>query len=144
MRIFFLLLHLPLFNSFKITRRTAHVVRRSSNLCSMNVAQSGGKTILLVGPSFLQLNIAKLLHEKGHFPMIVAPQVQLDNFKKYLYNNTVPEDERPLCNDDQLTIGLPDLPLEPELLGGNNVIDGVIFTAEEALITPAALKAVLR
>jgi len=104
---------------------------------SSTVTSSEPATILLVGPSFLQLNIAKLLKSQGHHPIVVAPQKQLDKFKDYI-------DDEDLCSDEHLSIGLPDLKGDPlydkRFYGGRDFVDGVIFTAEDALLSGAVLK----
>jgi len=111
----------------------------SASLSSTAATQSP-RTILLIGPSFLQLNVAKLLKSEGHHPIVVAPQKQLDKFATYLNDDS-------LCNEENLSIGLPDLPgdpkYDPRFFGNRESIDGVIFTAEEALLNSAVLNSVM-
>ena len=45
---------------------------------------SPGDAVLLVGPGFLQLNIAKAAKAAGLRPVIVAPQKKIDNFAQFV------------------------------------------------------------
>ena len=66
--------------------------------------------ILLIGPGFLQLDLAKHLARSGLKPIVVAPQKTLDNyFKSFLKSDD--EDLEGLHQQIQLdsTIGLPEI-----------------------------------
>jgi len=86
---------------------------------------SPGDRVLLIGPGFLQLNIAKAAKAVGLLPMIIAPQKRLDSFKDFV-------------NDDEITsladIGLPD---------EKRTINGVVFCSEEAVFGPGLVKTIL-
>jgi len=88
-----------------------------------------GDPVLLVGPGFLQLNVAKAAKAAGLKPVIVAPQKNIDNFGQYV-------------NDDDLirdaTIGIPD-PGEPYY----GELAGIVFCAEDAILTPNLVKTIL-
>jgi hypothetical protein len=80
-----------------------------------------GDPVMLVGPGFLQLVVAKHLKRAGLKPIIVAPQKKLDSF----FANILPDKE--LQRDS--TIGMPETgdPYFGEL-------KGVVFCAEDAIL----------
>lgn len=84
-----------------------------------------GDAVVLIGPGFLQLNVAKACKAAGLVPMIIAPQKKLDTFRNFV-------------NDDAIMnaadIGLPDPP-------GN--VAGVVFCSETAVFSDAIVKTVL-
>lgn len=84
-----------------------------------------GDRVLLIGPGFLQLNIAKAAKASGLIPMIVAPQKKIESFKEYV-------------NDDEL-MSLADIGLPDE----KRMISGVVFCSEEAVFSPSLVKTVL-
>lgn len=108
-----------------------HYHRSSSALSATATASSLSKNdaVLLLGPGFLQLNIAKAAKAAGLRPVIVAPQQKIDSFSQYL-------------NDDDLirdaTIGIPD-PGEPFY----GELAGVVFCAEEAILPKTLISQVL-
>ena len=53
---------------------------------------SEGDAVLLVGPGFLQLNIAKAAKAAGLRPIIVAPQKKIDNFSQFLNDGDLIQD----------------------------------------------------
>lgn len=88
-----------------------------------------GEAVLLIGPGFLQLNIAKAAKAAGLNPIIVAPQEKIDAFVKY-------------ANDDELMkdaiIGIPD-PGEDYY----GEIGGVVYCAEDAILPDTIISTVL-
>lgn len=86
---------------------------------------SEGDRVLLIGPGFLQLNVAKVAKAAGLIPMIVAPQKKIDNFRSFV-------------NDDEIMstadIGLPD---------EKRTVSGVVFCSEEAVYGAELVKTVL-
>lgn len=81
-----------------------------------------GDPVMLVGPGFLQLVIARHLKRAGLKPIVVAPQKKLDSF----FANLLADDEE-LKKDS--TIGMPETgdPYFGEL-------KGVVFCAEDAIL----------
>ena len=77
---------------------------------------SPGSKVLLIGPGFLQLNIAKAAKKAGLKPIVIAPQRKLDSFAQYI-------------NDDEIMsnalIGLPD--------EKDDGVESVVFCSEEAV-----------
>ena len=53
---------------------------------------SKGDAVLLVGPGFLQLNIAKAAKAAGLRPVIVAPQKKIDNFSQFVNDDELIKD----------------------------------------------------
>jgi hypothetical protein len=101
--------------------------------------------ILLIGPGFLQLILAKHLARNGLKPIVVAPQKTLDNyFKSFLKTNNSDSDEDEdldgLHQQIQLdsTIGLPEIN-DPYF----GQLKGVIFCAEDAVLSPEIVSSVL-
>ena len=106
------------------------------------------KPVLLIGPGFLQLVIAKhmIASQSGLRPIVVAPQTKLDNyFKSFVKTGTDAShtgEEDPTGAHQQLqtdsTIGMPEVsdPYFGDLWG-------VVFCAEEALLPPAYMEQVL-
>jgi threonine dehydrogenase-like Zn-dependent dehydrogenase len=100
---------------------------------SLNAAASAqlnkGDAVLLIGPGFLQLNVAKAAKAAGLNPIIVAPQAKIDSFVKYV-------------NDDEIInnaiIGIPD-PGEPFY----GEIGGVVYCAEDAILPDSIIGTVL-
>jgi len=94
-------------------------------VASIALTPHQGQRVLLVGPGFLQLNIAKQCKAAGIEPVIVAPQAKLDKFANYI-------------NDDEImassSIGIPD---------EKNTIHGVVFCSEEAVFGPDLIQTVL-
>merc|ERR1712071_177575 len=74
-----------------------------------------GDRVLLVGPGFLQLNIAKALKEAGLIPMIIAPQTKIDNFAQFVNDDSIMK---------EADIGIPD---------EKGTVAGVVFCSEEAV-----------
>ncbi len=88
-----------------------------------------GDAVLLIGPGFLQLNVAKAAKAAGLNPIIVAPQQKIESFVKYV-------------NDDEIMnnaiIGIPD-PGEPFY----GEIGGVVYCAEDAVLPDSIIGTVL-
>uniref|UniRef100_A0A7S3PU37 Uncharacterized protein n=1 Tax=Chaetoceros debilis TaxID=122233 RepID=A0A7S3PU37_9STRA len=88
-----------------------------------------GDAVLLIGPGFLQLNVAKAAKAAGLNPIIVAPQDKINSFVQYV-------------NDDDLIndaiIGIPD-PGEPYY----GEIGGVVYCAEGAILPDSIVGTVL-
>jgi hypothetical protein len=110
-----------------------------------------GDPVLLVGPGFLQLVLAKHLARSGLKPIVIAPQKKLDNyFKSFLKNGLDTEEDggnhvgdediegihKQIQNDS--TIGMPEIndPYFGEL-------KGVIFCSEDAVLSPEIVAGVL-
>lgn len=89
-----------------------------------------GDPVLLVGPSFLQLVLARHLKKAGLKPIVVAQQKKLDSF----FQNLVLDEE--LQKDS--TIGMPETgdPYFGEL-------KGVVFCAEDAILPSEFITRVL-
>ena len=81
--------------------------------------------ILLIGPGFLQLNIAKAAKKAGLRPIIIAPQKKLDTFAQYLNDDALLQDA---------LIGLPD--------EKDDGVEGVVFCSEEAVFGTSLLDTV--
>jgi len=105
-----------------------------------------GDPVLLVGPGFLQLVLAKHLARAGLKPIVVASQSKLDSFYKN-FLKTGDADEHDGDEDiegihkqirDDSTIGMPEVgdPYFGEL-------KGVVFCAEEAVLPPEFITRVL-
>jgi hypothetical protein len=99
-----------------------------------------GDPVMLVGPGFLQLVLARHLVLAGLKPIIVAPQKKLDSFFTNLLK-TGPGDDLDGINKqlrDDSTIGMPEVgdPYFGEL-------KGVVFCAEDAVLPPEFVQRVL-
>ncbi|KAG7344627.1 hypothetical protein IV203_019042 [Nitzschia inconspicua] len=99
-----------------------------------------GDPVMLVGPGFLQLVLARHLAQAGFRPIIVAPQKKLDSFFTNLLK-CGPGDDLDDINKqlrDDSTIGMPEVgdPYFGEL-------KGVVFCAEEAVLPPEFVSRVL-
>jgi hypothetical protein len=105
-----------------------------------------GDPVLLVGPGFQQLVLAKHLARAGFKPVVVASQTKLDSFFKN-FLKTGDNDEHDGDEDiegihkqirDDSTIGMPEVgdPYFGEL-------KGVVFCAEEAVLPPDFVARVL-
>ena len=105
-----------------------------------------GDPVLLVGPGFQQLVLAKHLARAGLKPIVVASQKQLDNFFKNFLKTGDHEDHNgdediegihKQIRDDS-TIGMPEVgdPYFGEL-------KGVVFCAEEGVLPPEFITRVL-
>mmetsp|Transcript_21769 Transcript_21769/g.32537 ORF Transcript_21769/g.32537 Transcript_21769/m.32537 type:complete len:363 (-) Transcript_21769:38-1126(-) len=107
--------------------KTKSTGRLSSTSLFANEALTAGSgaKVLLVGPSFLQLNIAKAAKKAGLRPIIIAPQKKIDSFAQYI-------------NDDEIisdaSIGLPDEKGE---------VEGVVFCSEEAVYSTTLIDTVV-
>lgn len=84
-----------------------------------------GDRVLLLGPGFLQLVIAKALKAAGLVPMIVAPQKKLESFSRFVGDDEI------MAEAD---IGLPD-----EL----GKVSGVVFCSEEAVYGESIVKTIM-
>lgn len=84
-----------------------------------------GDRVLLLGPGFLQLVIAKTLKAAGLVPMIVAPQKKLESFSRFVGDDEI------MAEAD---IGLPDK------LGK---VSGVVFCSEEAVYGESIVKTIM-
>ena len=105
-----------------------------------------GDPVLIVGPGFQQLVLAKHLSRAGLKPVVVASQTKLDSFFKNLLKTGDGEDD---VGDEDVegihkqiradsTIGMPEVgdPYFGEL-------KGVVFCAEEAVLPPDFITRVL-
>lgn len=108
------------------TRRDASFLSASSPSSNQ---LSEGDAVLLIGPGFLQLNIAKAAKAAGLNPIIVAPQKNIDSFVQYA-------NDKDLIND--AIIGIPD-PGEPYY----GKIGGVVYCAEDAVLPDSIIGTVL-
>jgi len=103
---------------------------QASNLSpDSNSCLAPGDAVLLVGPGFLQLNVAKAAKAAGLRPVIVAPQQKIDSFAKFVRDDDLIKDA---------TIGMAD-PGEPFY----GEIAGVVFCAEEAVLQPSILSTII-
>lgn len=84
-----------------------------------------GDRVLLIGPGFLQLNIAKAAKAAGLIPMIIAPQKKIESFKEFVNDSEIMK---------EANIGLPD---------EKGTVSGVVFCSEEAVFGPELVKTVL-
>ena len=102
-----------------------------STSTSLNVGGqlNAGDAVLLIGPGFLQLNVAKAAKAAGLNPIIVAPQQKIDSFVKYV------NDEEIINN---AIIGIPD---PGEKFYGE--IGGVVYCAEDAVLSTEIISTVL-
>lgn len=117
-------------SAFVVTPGISQKVSRASPLkATASDKLNPGDAVLLIGPGFLQLNIAKAAKAAGLNPIIVAPQNKIENFVKY-------------TNDEDLirdaTIGIPD-PGEPYY----GEIAGVVYCAEDAILQESIVSTIL-
>lgn len=84
-----------------------------------------GDRVLLVGPGFLQLNIAKAAKAAGLVPIVVAPQKKLDAFKGFV-------NDKEIMNEAE--IGIPD---------EKGTVAGVVFCSEEAVYGKEIIKTLM-
>lgn len=108
--------------------------RRSSPVLSLSSASSADSDdrplVLLIGPGFLQLVVARALKAGGTFrPVLIAPQTRLDSFARFLPDEDVLSDA---------LIGLPDAPAN-----GFGRVDSIVFCSEEAVYGPRLLEDLL-
>jgi len=96
---------------------------------SLKVALRDGDQVMLIGPGFLQLVLAKTCKAAGLRPLIVAPQDKLDNFEQYVVDDTIMQDS---------TIGMPEV---GEDQFGN--IAAIVFCAEDAILPASYIRRVL-
>ena len=123
-------------NGFGVTTTTTTPFTSTTSLSATDRLEEGDP-VLLVGPGFLQLVLAKHLARAGLKPIVVASQSQLDSFFKNLLKTGDAEehmgDEDPEGIHQQIradsTIGMPEVgdPYFGEL-------KGVVFCAEEAVL----------
>ncbi len=107
--------------AFVAAPQYASVLGRSSTELSVTNYLEPGDPVMLVGPGFLQLVVAKHLKRAGLKPIIVAPQKKLDSF----FANILLDKEI----EADATIGMPETgdPYFGEL-------KGVVFCAEDAIL----------
>lgn len=120
------------------TTRTAFAptVSSTTSLAATDRLEEGDP-VILVGPGFLQLVLAKHLARAGLKPIVVASQSQLDSFFKNLLKTG--DDEEHMGDEDpegihkqirdDSTIGMPE---EGDPYFGE--LKGVVFCAEEAVL----------
>lgn len=101
----------------------------SLSLNERNDRLEEGDAVLLIGPGFLQLNIAKAAKRVGLNPVIVAPQEKINSFVQYI-------NDKDLIND--AIIGIPD---PGEAYHGD--IAGVVYCAEDAILPDSIITTVL-
>jgi hypothetical protein len=102
------------------TRRHTGASTSSSSLNAANKLEPGDP-VMLVGPGFLQLVLAKHCKMAGLRPIVVAPQKKLDSFfENLLIDNEIEADS---------TIGMPE---EGDPYFGE--LKGVVFCAEDAIL----------
>lgn len=129
-----------------VARNTNFASSSSTTSLSASDRLEQGDPVLLVGPGFLQLVIAKHLARAGLKPIVVASQTKLDSFfKNFLKTgdhedhngDEDPEGIHKQIRDDS-TIGMPEVgdPYFGEL-------KGVVFCAEEAVLPPEFITRVL-
>lgn len=111
------------------TRFSMSAKRTASSPTILKMALSKGDRVLLIGPGFLQLNIAKAAKAAGLKPMIIADKKKLETFESYVNDAELMSDA---------TYGMPEVH-EP----GFGEIAGVVFCAEEAVLGPNVISAVL-
>lgn len=129
-----LLLVLPLFsssaNAFVVHNAPSQTRLTATSLnASSSSKLSKGDAVLLIGPGFLQLNIAKAAKAAGLNPIIVAPQQKIDGFVQYVNDPDLIRDA---------IIGIPD-PGEPYY----GEIAGVVYCAEDAVLPDSIIGTVL-
>jgi hypothetical protein len=125
---------IPLLTLFSDAFTTPNVSGRARISTSALKAEASGQlnkgdAVLLIGPGFLQLCVAKAAKAAGLNPIIVAPQQKIDSFVQYV-------------NDDEIInnaiIGIPD-PGEPFY----GEIGGVVYCAEDAVLPDSIIGTVL-
>jgi hypothetical protein len=100
-----------------------------------------GDPVMLVGPGFLQLVLARHLAQAGFKPIVVAPQKKLDSFFTNLIKTGPGNNDLDGINEqirDDATIGMPEVgdPYFGEL-------KAVVFCAEEAVLPSEFVSRVL-
>jgi len=109
------------------TTTTTTNVGKSSSVLSAALVE--GDQVMLIGPGFLQLVMSKTCKAAGLRPLIVAPQLKLDNFAQYVEDEGIMKDS---------TIGMPEV---GEDQFGN--IAAIVFCAEDAVLPASYIKRVL-
>lgn len=119
---------------------------KTSSLAMASDRIEAGDPVLLVGPGFQQLVLAKHMARAGLKPIVVAPQTKLDSFFRSFLKTGDHEDhngdEDPEGIHQQIradaTIGMPEVgdPYFGEL-------KGVVFCAEEAVLPTEFVERVL-
>jgi len=103
--------------------------RTPSRPTSLQMALSEGDRIMLIGPGFLQLNVAKAAKAAGLRPMVIADKKKLETFRKYTNDDALMDDS---------TYGMPEVG-EP----GFGEIKAVVFCSEEPILGPSIIPSVL-
>ena len=146
-----LLIPLAATNAF-VTSSGIRQTQHNNNFCASSTALAAtdrienGDPVLLVGPGFAQLVLAKHMARAGLKPIVVASQTKLDSFFKSFLKTGDNEDHigdedvegiHKQIRDDA-TIGMPEIgdPYFGEL-------KGVVFCAEEAVLPPDFITRVL-
>lgn len=101
----------------------------SSSSSALQAKLEDGDQVMLIGPGFLQLVMAKTCKAAGLRPLIVAPQTKLDNFAALVEDADIMRDS---------TIGMPEVGEEQF---GN--IAAIVFCAEDAVLPASFIKRVL-
>lgn len=96
---------------------------------SLEAGLQDGDQVMLIGPGFLQLVMAKTCKAAGLRPLIVAPQQKLDSFEKLVEDPDIMKDS---------TIGMPEVGEEQF---GN--IAAIVFCAEDAILPASYIRRVL-
>jgi len=129
-----------------VVRNHAPTTASSSTSLAASDRLEQGDPVLLVGPGFFQLVLAKHLARAGLKPIVVASQTKLDSFFKNFLKTG--DDESHVGDEDiegihkqirdDSTIGMPEVgdPYFGEL-------KGVVFCAEEAVLPPEFVTRVL-
>uniref|UniRef100_A0A7S1VTJ8 Uncharacterized protein n=1 Tax=Grammatophora oceanica TaxID=210454 RepID=A0A7S1VTJ8_9STRA len=95
----------------------------------LEAALSPGDYVMLIGPGFLQLVVAKTLKQAGLRPIVCAPQTKLDSFEKLVNDGEIMKDS---------TIGMPEV--GEDQFGK---LAAVVVCSENAVITDEVLLRVL-
>lgn len=115
-------------SSFVVPKNAA-TSARTTTTTELQAALQEGDQVMLIGPGFLQLVLAKTCKAAGLRPLVVAPQKKLDRFAS-------------LINDDDImkdgTIGMPEIGEEQF---GN--IAAIVFCAEDAVLPETMVSRVL-
>jgi len=82
-----------------------------------------GDNVMLIGPGFLQLVLAKTCKAAGLTPIIVGPQSKLESFQSLVKDDSI-----------MMTIGMPEVG-EPTF----GTLAAVVFCAEDDSVLPAAI-----
>jgi hypothetical protein len=113
----------------------------SSSSSSSSSSLQPGDPIMLVGPGFLQLVLARHLAQAGFKPIVVAPQKKLDSFFTNLLKTGAGNNDLDGINvqiRDDATIGMPEVG-DPYF----GQLKGVVFCAEEAVLPTEFVSRVL-